>query len=111
MFLREKLPETEIPAPITEEPWRKALRDAAELIRTRGHCKGDYTDASGALCLVGAIRVVTGCGLAYESAASGECIALTLRVAQTIPDVLDFNDAPERTAEEVISALESAARS
>jgi hypothetical protein len=79
------------------------LENAATLLRERGWCQGRFHDSRGRSCAAGAIRVVTGdtdaelaARRALRRVVGGEAIAL-------------WNDKIGRTAEEVITALESAA--
>lgn len=109
------------------EPWRQNLLDAAQLIRENGHAKGVFINDKGSLCARGAINQVRD-GIARHSQGHGKeeemlskflnleerknfcqcdiCKPMRLPVA-----VADWNNAPERTAEEVISAMEACALS
>lgn len=102
LFTKEKLPEFS-PA-VVVEPWRKALMDAAELIRERGHCKGRLEDNLGRVCAIGAIVRASN----YDDIG---CYAHTHLATFLHSSVGEWNDAEERTAAEVIAALEGAARS
>lgn len=87
------------------------LRDAAELIRTRGWCQGEY-EIDGCLCIFGAVHVALGRepdGIGFTTA--DRQIADALRSATGVVIVPDWNDAPGRTAEQVIAAIERAAAS
>jgi hypothetical protein len=89
------------------------LDRAADVIVERGHHKRNYVGLDGSVCAVGAIRVAI---------AGGPVSPLridqfdTYRSAQAwASDVVGspisrWNDAPERTAGEVIAALREAAR-
>ena len=82
-------------------------RDAAQLIRARGHAKHSYVGADGGLCLMGALRI----------AAFGKVCVCTSEFPRGIwgafgmprSSLAFWNDAPERTPAEVIAALEAAA--
>lgn len=85
------------------------LRKAAEVIERDGWTRGVGTDESGAHCTIGALSVAaaetyTTWGLAFRAIYNG------LR-AQGVasPGIVEFNDAPDRTAEEVTALLRFAA--
>lgn len=94
---------------------------AAALIRTKGLAKGVIKDSMGGYCLYGALGEVTGIteqGCLYpEYPLVREAGRRMLNLSNaprmrggTITSVLTkWNDAPERTAEEVAVALEQAA--
>jgi hypothetical protein len=77
-----------------------ALLHAAALIREKGHCKGSYWSDHG-MCIVGAL---------IAARASIDVFAALKKQTGT-ERIIDWNDAPERTTEEVIAALEGAAAS
>jgi hypothetical protein len=90
------------------------LDRAADVIVERGHHKGSYEGWDGTVCAGGALRVAitgkpftrfTGAGEAvtYMSARDRLCDLLGSPIAR-------WNDAPDRTADEVIAALREAAR-
>lgn len=98
------------------EMWRVYLRNAANLIESRGHCKGVLEDYTGRLCLLGAISTAA-FGRATNDKNDDMLIAL-VQVAKTIwgdkpgmNSVISWNNTAERTAEEVVTALRSAAKS
>lgn len=102
------------------------LLDAANVIRRDGHCKYVLTDKHGRVCLLGAIyAAVTGqpyyptirfvvdepqklnsLQTAWNAVARATGDAYPLWLGH---DLAEWNNAPERTAEEVISVLETAA--
>jgi len=96
-----KLKTTEI------EPWRKALLDAADLIEQRGHAKKTLEDIDGSLCMGGAISM----------AITGKSFGLHPDMMEAYCALHDFcggsfvtyNNAPERTASEVIATLRACA--
>lgn len=115
--------------PVVEAPteaWRKALMDAADVIRKRGWCQKFHDGER--VCAVGALHVAFGSTPTLRVLPNGTSIpvfepswpdgcdvaadhvkaVLHLGEWESLPD---WNDAPERTADEVISALEAAARS
>ena len=84
-------------------------RDAAQIIRERGHAKGELKTNDGRLCLIGALYEVLG-----EQEERPPVLVTWppyLAVRRVLADrwVSLWNDAPERTPEEVIAALETAA--
>lgn len=95
-------------------------REAAEVIRTNGHRKNRFCDSNLRVCTLGALSIaVTGDpeppeeldGLLAEAVAD-----LSPRIDSTIADwdpeerIADWNDEPERTADEVVDALLLAAK-
>lgn len=90
------------------EPWRQQLLDAAALIEARGHCK--HTRLSeGRFCVLGAIsQVVT--GNPWKLFSENEpCATFARHLGVRAPAL--WNNAPDRTAEDVIMALRECARS
>jgi hypothetical protein len=101
------------------EAWRAALLKAADLIRQRGLAKRSRQTSEGSLCLHGAILMAK-----YDNPWAddfGHCDAVravyhylrSTGVSENMinPDGLAYwNNEPERTAEDVIKALEAAAR-
>lgn len=124
-YLPDKLFPLSVPdAPV--EAWRRALLDAAEYIRVHGWCQQFYDGDK--VCLVGALHAVLGSERVTRTISTGATIpafepswpgvsddaAEQVRAHLHLPigeSVADWNDEPGRTADEVISALESAARS
>jgi hypothetical protein len=83
------------------------LRRAAQIVRERGWTQGRYEEEDGRMCVEGAMSLAHG----YQAPA-GNCdvVADLFALRQvTLENVVDWNDAPERTAEDVIAALEAAA--
>jgi hypothetical protein len=95
------------------------LRAAAEVLRRDGWRQDSYGSFAGCKCLYGAIHYVVSDGNhmtdAELSAKEEERADTVARRVMDVIDVhgwlelLDWNDAPDRTADEVIAALESAA--
>ncbi len=112
----------EMPAEATtDEPWRLVLLEAAGLIRARGLAKFIQEDLDGTVCLHGAISIARfgypygdDCGDAVACKAT-ESVANFLRASGVGRDLVGgsgcsrWNNLPERTADEVIAALEGAA--
>ena len=93
------------------------LAKAADVIETRGHHKGHYTDAEGQrVCAIGAMCVVAGLPLfsfgvfGHDAPEAADVFAaidvLRGHVGMSVPA---WNDAPERMHEEVVTALREAA--
>lgn len=81
----------------------EVLFKAAQIIERDGWCQNDYKNGN-CLCPLGAIRVACG------HQANKENSEVTQPTCEFLRDFLDkpvwcWNDAPERTAEEVIDAL------
>lgn len=85
-------------------PAKQALLDAAQYIRDHGWCQGRFYDGD-RVCLLGALIVSTQGRQEYAAAAA----ALYQANGPVSSDAHDWNDAPGRTKEEVIAALEQAA--
>ena len=88
-------------------PHQQTLLRAAEIIRERGLYKGDYGTPGEPRCVLGALREAAGdeTGFATEEAAS--CLMSHLGREALCPSL--WNDAPERTADDVVAALQAAA--
>jgi hypothetical protein len=92
---------------------------AANEVRTRGLAKGEQMDAQGRVCLHGAIRLV--CVGKVNIPGNDTAIEADHRVCDYLREVCGvsdyivgggaawWNNMPERTAEEVVGALEGAA--
>lgn len=100
------------------ESWRLALLAGAQLIRERGLAKWTQLAPDGAVCLHGALSIaVTGranCNLdepVYCEASRAVYRLLKSRGATGVclDGCAQWNNVPERTAYEVIEALEAAA--
>lgn len=102
-YLKSKLPEADAPIIEPMERWRVTLLKAAQYIREHGHCKGSFVTKSGEVCAMGAIQAV---GPLFPA-----LIVLEKVICGGSMSIALWNDAPERTASEVIAALEKAARS
>lgn len=80
----------------------QTLLKAADIIRERGWCQNTLEDDDGHVCAVNAIILAGGLG----SGASG-----LVRDFVGAGSLVGWNNAPERTAEEVIAAFENTAAS
>ena len=101
------------------------FRRAAEVIRSNGHYTGDYFSSAAALflpksespvCTIGALRIATVGSPETGNELTDRAVAfLSPRIASNIVDddpverVAGWNDAPERTQDEVVEALLAAA--
>lgn len=111
----------------TEQEIRDVAKRAAELIRERGWTQGAYTegaepctiigdegdvqwrirDCGGPLCLVGAVALAEGRPIDfYDHAPEADGCSVLDRLNF---GAVEWNDAPERTAAEVIAVLERVA--
>lgn len=91
----------------TLEPWRRLLLDAADYMETHGHCKANFWDAEGQVCLAGAILSVQKVGDVDNCYRAWRA----LQAATGAYDMILWNDAPERTAAEVIQTMREVALS
>jgi hypothetical protein len=101
------------------------LIGAAHIIKTRGWCRGTLLDDRGAVCLLGAIFEA---GMRKSAAMfwgdPEECDALTIRAWEAVERVINdrygypdagrltipgWNDLPERTVDDIVEILETAA--
>lgn len=82
----------------------ETLLAAADVINQRGWCQGELKDKNGAVCAMGAI-----CSVAQWQ--SREALdAHRLLIAEIgCGTIVGWNDAPERTAEDVILTMKKAA--
>ena len=102
---------------VTEEQIRETAKRAAEVLRQRGWCQGMFCanlDGTGPVCLMGAVSVAGGDGPNYGF--RGQRRDLHVAIADRVERSLDlrgsvagWNDAPGRTADEVIAVLERVA--
>jgi len=98
----------------TLSPDRQMLWDAANLIEERGHAKGALVRVDGSMCALGALNcAATGDPLDHQQRhdVSGFMVAFSSLTKRVGGDIVEWNNAPERTKEEVVSELRSAALS
>lgn len=90
----------------TLQPWQKTLLDAAEIIKTRGLWKFPDLEswADESQCALSATMASAPDLATYDAARA----ALSKHIG--VEDVARWNDRPERTADEVIRALQEAAQ-
>lgn len=96
------------------QAWQKVLLDAADIIETRGWCQNHYGDEDDGFCAIGAMQRAVG----YRAGSIGGAVPMSLTVAYEKLQlslkigrrVSSWNDASNRTKEEVIQALREAAQ-
>lgn len=93
------------------------LDEAANVIERNGHCKGFYYDLSVDLppaecpvCPLGAINLAMGNPNPKTDRVFGSPAEVAMERYLDAASVADWNDDPDRTAEQVIAALRGAAR-
>lgn len=84
----------------------RVLTSAAQLIRERGWIQGTFDDATGALCLWGAVRTASH-DLGGDDAEDAAMGVLLGRIDYRTYSVHQWNDASGRTVDEVLRLLES----
>lgn len=89
----------------------KILNGAADYIEKYGHCKGHFQDGTGACCTLGAMRLQTEYRISWAWG-EGSVAAFSKHIKNGWGEagIANWNDAPERTKEEVIAALREAAK-
>jgi hypothetical protein len=104
---------------VVVEPWREQLRIAAEILRNEGHVKFTIQTPEG-FCALGAIAKATLGDPWSREAMMGEAVQ---RFGQSLPlsaaektwgvslttRICEWNNAAERTKDDVIAALEACA--
>lgn len=98
--------------PLGDDPVAMVLNDAADLIEQRGHAKRCLLGEDGSLCVIGAINMAANGHQNYTNASEviGEEFAVRAGL-KTLSHVIGWNNADERTPEEVTARLRSAAAS
>jgi hypothetical protein len=89
------------------------LDRAADVIAERGLCKGSFEGPDGSVCAGGALRVALTGGPTNPLGDDqfGTYMYAVHRMTDVVDDVVvNWNDAPQRTADDVIAALQEAAR-
>lgn len=98
-----------------KEPWRQTLLNAAGVLRERGLAKFTQEDKEGRVCLHGAISIAAygkPCRHGEIECKASEAVVSLLRsrgVTYVDSGAAAWNNKPERTIDEVIEVLESAA--
>lgn len=107
------LPSQPLPSFPEPDAFGRVLIEAAHAIRTRGHTQHELVSDDGRLCMIGAINFVRTGSAEFQADYGG--MQYTGRVADFLfgrtshTRAVMWNNAPERTAAEVIAALEDAA--
>lgn len=84
------------------------LLKAADLLVQHGHCKHVLEDEKGRICVAAAINMADHGNLYWDEGADFE--AAFDRLSEYLQaDPVSWNNAPERTADEVVAALRAAA--
>lgn len=95
------------------DPISRSLLEAADFIEKYGHCKNTLLDFEGRVCLFGAIHLVTGEWRNHfpeHSKRLAQHLGIRFRgFSSARNELVDWNNHPSRTADEVISALREAA--
>lgn len=95
---------------VFSDPLSETLDKAADVIEVRGHTKGILSDEKGRVCLYGARNVVlTGNARTFPASAVEDEWAKRLGFYNA-HHAISWNNAPERTQEEVINRLRERAR-
>lgn len=98
-----------------DNPVSKLLLGGAAMIEKHGHAKYILKDDKGSLCFMGALFAVQGYvpEKAVEAAkATCKAVGISWNVdfpSTSVGRIVDWNNAPERTGQEVIDAMRAAA--
>lgn len=105
MFVETKR-EGELAAPL--EAWRALLLRAADYIERHGHCKFALVNIWGNVCAMGALdAAATGNPLRPDF--GGDVGKAYENLSKVVGDIVDWNNAPERTATEVTAKMREVA--
>lgn len=92
----------------------EVLEKAADRLDYEGHCKGRYRGLHGGYCTAGAIAAATGL-VAHTSVLAKHpaisAVATALGAKSDPKQIAIWNDAPERTKDEVVAMLRAVAAS
>ncbi len=106
----------EVKAPVvrSEEPWRKLLLDAADVIEQRGWCQCRLGTQDGAVCAGGAVLSAGNCWEGHLSsnpiaAEAARRLRAHIGPGYTCGNIASWNDEPGRTKEEVLATLRAVA--
>lgn len=90
----------------------KALQHAADLIEKKGWIQGSYGDHVHGFCSIGALNTVADPDVYYQAT---QRLAITVpeefcrRLKPSIQRIIEYNDTPGRTKEEVLQLFRKAA--
>ncbi len=89
------------------------LRAAARIVRERGLAVAQFEDARGRVCTAGALRIASWGSVCFSPGSSAAEYLEDREALGAVVDisagVFEWNDHPDRTAEEVAAAFEAAA--
>lgn len=104
-----------LPAPDVQEAIR-VLRDAADTLRSKGWCQGQFSDDHGSFCMTGALNVVLTGNPHRASGNTPEKENLYYRITTLLSarlgpgtNIVTWNDTPGRIVQEVVDELLGAA--
>lgn len=83
-------------------------REAAAIVQERGHCKEDYVDAEGRVCILGAITAACKGNMEYEDLIENT-VGMLLGMEPMLMNVGSWNDQPEIGQQQVVNILIGAA--
>lgn len=101
---------------------QEVLTKAADLIELKGWTRGQFQDEAGCLCTVGAIVLAGGGSFKYDEdgtpddyddpSDTGFGIADALNAVELVvgPELVTWNDDPDREKSDVVNALRTAAK-
>ena len=92
---------------VANEPWRRLLNDAADLIECDGWCQFNLHRGAQS-CAIGAMWRVANPGPDFHVAV--ERLTIYLGLSKSPIALPDWNNAPERTQAEVVAAFRGCAR-
>ncbi len=95
---------------VQDEAWRTMLHEAADALETNGWCQGSLGPLGGARCAYGSIVSLLSKDARWSDATHFRKAVTSLEkfVGGPLPA---WNDAPERTKDEVVSTMRLAANS
>jgi len=85
------------------------LDTAADILITDGWTQGNYRDVGGCRCALGALGAAAECDPTYSRTAAFDDAERHLLETIGATNVIDWNDADDRTAPDVIAAMRKAA--
>lgn len=104
------LDETKVPEVRPLERWRQCLLDGADLIEKHGWRQFDLGDPTRGFCILGAMLEAAKHGGHTDAALVCDAAnRLAAQTGQRMWTVAQWNNAPGRTKEQVISAMRAAA--
>lgn len=95
----------------TADLWRDLLLRAADAIEKFGHAKNALCEPSGAMCAIGALNFADRGSAVTGQDSSANLSAWTHLCRAVGGSVVEWNNAPGRTAAEVVATMRAAAAS